>query len=337
MNEPVASPPPPPSPRARRLLWIGLLLVILLVTIGLWLASRPAPEQLQGEIEADEVNVATKALARVETLLADEGDRVTRGQVLARLSAPEIDNGSLQAQAALDSARALQSVAAEGARSEDVASVRATWLAAQATADLGAVSARRAERLYAEGVIAAQRRDEAVAARKSSQRAAEAAKAQYDKAIAGVRPQNRAVADAQVRAAAAGASTAAALQRETNLVSPIAGEVARRLLRPGEIVSPILPAFQIIDVDHPWVTLNVREDDYRGMKMGRTLTGRVPALKRDVVFRVAHVAPQGSFATWRATRQSRSYDVRAFAVKLTPTARVPGLRPGMSVLFDWPQ
>ena len=200
--------PPPPAParparRTRMILWGVVLIVAIAVGIGLFLASRPPAEQLQGEVEAEEINVATKALARVETLNVDEGDHVTKGQLLATLSAPEIDNGRQQAQAALDSARALQSLTIEGARSEDVASVRSTWLAAQATADLAAVSSRRADRLFAEGVIAAQRRDEAHAARDSTARAAQAAKSQYDKVTAGVRPQNRAIADAQVRAAAA--------------------------------------------------------------------------------------------------------------------------------------
>ena len=324
------------SRRARWLLWIGIAVVVVIVGLGLWLASRPAPEQWQGEVEADEINVATKALARVETLAVDEGDRVRRGQVMAILSAPEIDGGQQQAQAALDSARALQSVAIEGARAEDLTSLRSTWLAAQATADLAAVSSRRADTLYAQGVIAAQRRDEAHAARDSTGRAAEAKKAQYDKARAGIRPQNRTIADAQVRAARAATATAAALEREKRLVSPIDGEVSRRLLRPGEIVSPILPAFQVIDVDHPHVALTVREDAYHGLTPGRLLVGHVPALGRDLRFRISHIAPQGSFATWRATRQSRGYDVRAFEVTLKPEGGAQGLRPGMSVLFEPP-
>lgn len=331
------SPDAPPGRRARLLLWGGLLLVALLLAVGLWLAGRPAAARLQGEVEADEVNVATKTLSRVDRLLVAEGDSVRRGQLLAELSAPEVDNGARQAQAALASARALQSLAEEGARREDIESLRANWQAAQATADLAAVSAGRAERLFAQGVIAAQRRDEAVAARVSSARIAEAAKAQYAKALAGARPQNRAVAAAQVEAAAAGVSTAAALQQETRLLAPIDGEVARLLVREGEIVSPVLPALQLIEIARPRVLLTVREDDYQGLKVGRELVGEVPALGGRHRFRVTHVSPQGSFATWRATRQSRGYDVRAFEVKLLPVQPVEGLRPGMSVLFDWPQ
>ena len=67
--------PAAPSRRARLLLWGGLVLVAIAIGIGLWLASRPAPEPLQGEVEADEINIATKTLARVEQLRAMAGNR----------------------------------------------------------------------------------------------------------------------------------------------------------------------------------------------------------------------------------------------------------------------
>ncbi|MEG3175933.1 efflux RND transporter periplasmic adaptor subunit [Sphingomonas sp. RB3P16] len=332
------SPETPPAKRNLRLLgYIALVIVLVLLAIGLWLASRPAPEQLQGMVDADEVNVATKALARVDRLFVDEGARVTAGQVLAQLSSPEIAGGQKQAAGALQSAQAVQSETEQGARAEDVASVKAVWLAAQSVANLAQVTRRRTENLYAEGVVAAQRRDETVAAQLSSARQAEAARQQYLKALAGARPQNKAVAAAQVDIARAALDTATALGGETRLVSPIAGEVSRKLVQPGEVVSPIVPAYQVIDVEHPWVSLTVREDQYRGIAMGKVLTGSVPALGQSVAFRVYSIAPRGDFATWRATRQSSGYDVRAFEVRLRPVQRVATLRPGMSVLFDWPQ
>lgn len=328
-----------PSSSAARRGWLygGLVAVAALLGVGVWLASRPADPPLEGEVEAETANVATKALARIETIRVQEGDRVRAGDVLATLSSPEIDSGQRQAQATLDSARAAQALADEGTRAEDIASLRAAWQATEATARLAAVSARRADRLFAEGVIAAQRRDEADAARRSSAETARAANQQYRKALAGPRPQARAIAAAQVRLAAAGADAARALGRETRLVAPISGIVARRLVKPGEIVSPVLPAIQVTDIDHPYVTLNLPESQYRGMAAGRVLTAQVPALGRAVRFRVSHIAAQGAFATFRADRQSRGYDVRAFEIKLHPDGAVRDLRPGMSVLFDWPQ
>ncbi|WP_380785626.1 HlyD family secretion protein [Sphingomonas sp. R86521] len=333
----MSDPTAPPTRRARILLYVGLIVVVAIVGIGLWLASRPGPEQIQGMVEADSVNVATKALARVDRLLVDEGARVKAGQVLATLSSPELGNAERQAQGALDTARALDAVAQAGARSEDVGSLRAIWQSAQAAANLGATSSRRADTLYAEGVIAAQRRDEAHAARDSSRMSAEAARLQYEKALAGPRSEDKQAAAAQVRIAQAGLSTARSLMGETRLVSPIDGEISRKLLQPGEIVSPVLPAYQVIDIDHPRVEITVRESQYAGVHPGGILVGHVPALARDVRFRVTHIAPEAAFATVRATRQSSGYDVRAFGVQLRPVERVADLRPGMSVLFDWPR
>ena len=331
----MSDPTAPPTRRARVLLYVGLIVVVVIVGIGLWLASRPGPEQIQGMVEADSVNVATKALARVDRLLVDEGARVKAGQLLATLSSPELGNAERQAQGALDTARALDAVAQAGARSEDVGSLRAIWQSAQAAADLAATSSRRADTLYAEGVIAAQRRDEAHAARDSSRMSAEAARLQYEKALAGPRREDKQAAAAQVRIAQAGLSTARSLMTETRLVSPIDGEISRKLLQPGEIVSPVLPAYQVIDIDHPRVEITVRESQYAGVCPGGILVGHVPALGRDVRFRITHIAPEAAFATVRATRQSSGYDVRAFAVQLRPVERVAALRPGMSVLFDW--
>ena len=154
MSEPAVQPEHSRR-RKRILLYMGLALVSVLLAVGLWLAAQPAAPPLQGEVDAASVNVATKALARLETVRVREGDRVRAGAVLATLSSPEIANGQQQAEAALDSARAAQTLADEGVRPEDLTSLKATWQAAQAAADLAAKTSMRADHLYAEGVIAA--------------------------------------------------------------------------------------------------------------------------------------------------------------------------------------
>ncbi len=78
----------PPARGKRSLAIVAGLIVVIVIGLGLWLASRPAPEQLQGMVDADEVNVGTKALARVDRLIAEEGQRVQPGSLLATLSSP---------------------------------------------------------------------------------------------------------------------------------------------------------------------------------------------------------------------------------------------------------
>ena len=54
-------------------------------------------------------------------------------------------------------------------------------------------------------------------------------------------------------------------------------------------------------------------------------------------YKVYFINPAGDYATWRSTRQSSGYDVRSFEVRVRPRQPIEGFRPGMSVLFAWPQ
>ena len=334
----------PTAPRRRpratiRTVLIGaaVLAVLIFIGVGLYLAARPAAPQVQGMVEAETFTVATKAPARVEQLLASAGDRVAKGQALAILSSPEIEARDQQAVAALQGAEAVQQLSRLGARAEDVRSLESIWRSSEAASRLAAQTARRAENLFAEGVISAQRRDEAVAARAASAAQSEAARQQYLKAVAGTREQDKAIADAQVAAARAGVGETQSLQSETRLVAPVAGEVAERFANPGELVLIGVPVFTVIDLGRVWVSFNLKESDFAGLKIGQTVRGDIPALNRKAApFRVTYISPQGDFATWRATRQSRGYDVRSFEIHAEPVTPVQGLRPGMSVLFDWP-
>ena len=329
-----------PSETKRRANWLLFALPVLavLALVGIWYSSRPAPVPLQGTVEATEVNVATKILARVEAVAVAEGAQVGAGQQLATLSSPGIDALVSQSEANLDSARALDAIANQGARPEDIASLQGIAASTRAAANLASVTAVRMNRLYAQGVISAQRRDEAVAADAAARANAAAADAQYRKAVAGTRGETRAVSDAQAVAAEARNRAARRIAVDTTVTSPIAGEVGRRLVEPGEVVAPGVPLFQIVDVAHPRVTLRISEKDYAGMAQGRMLTGTVPALgNRAVRLRVTAISAQAGFTSEKATRQSAGFDARSFEIRLEPTERVVGLRPGMSVLFDWPQ
>ncbi|MET4682122.1 HlyD family secretion protein [Brevundimonas faecalis] len=334
---PPASKPKKTFPLRTLILSLVALGVLVFIGVGLFLAARPAPPQVQGMVEAETFTVATKAPARVEKMLVAEGDRVTQGQVLAILSSPEIEARDQQAAAALQGAEAMQQLSRLGARGEDVKTVESVWRGSQAAAGLAAQTARRAENLFAEGVISAQRRDEAVAARAATAAQAEAARQQYLKAVAGTRAEEKAMADAQVLAARAGVDATTALQAETRLIAPAAGEIAHRFSNPGELVLIGVPVFTVTDLHEIWVSFTLREDQFNGLKIGRTVRGDIPALNlKNIAFRVSFISPQGDFATWRATRQSSGYDVRSFEVHATPVRPVEGLRPGMSVLFDWP-
>lgn len=313
--------------------------VATFIGIGLWLAYKPVPDQLQGMVDAEQFTIATKVpLSRVEKLLVESGQRVKAGQELVLLTSPELDARRDQAAGVLAGAQAVQARTLAGSRPENIETLRATSGSAQAALLLTEKTYTRIRNLYEEGVVSTQRLDEARAARDAAAGQARAAEQQYLRAVRGVPQEDKDAVAAQVEVAKAGLQAVEDLQREQTLTAPVDGEVSHAMVRPGEVVALGFPILTLVAVDHPWIALNVRENQLHGMAAGKELTGSVPALdNRKLKFKVHTISAQGEFATWRATRQSTGFDVRSFEVKLHPAEPVNELRPGMSVLFDWPQ
>lgn len=343
MSELAVETPPhedtePDSVRKRRLAMLVAAIVVLLLVIGLWLAYRPAPDQIQGMVDAHEARITSKVTGRIAVFHVEEGQAVRAGQLLYTIASPEVAAKTAQASGALASAQAVENKANNGARPEDIRAAEAQWHRAEAASALAQTTYQRTQRLYDEGVLAGQKRDEARTNAVASSQAEKAARAQYDQARAGARGEDKAAATGQVQQARGAVAEVEAAAAETRVTAPINGEIGRRLAQPGELVPQGFPVFVLTDVAHPWVTLNLREDQLHGLARGTELSGTIPALgKVRARFRVAYLAPAGDFATWRATRQSSGFDIKSFEVRVAPVAPVSGLRPGMTVLFDWPQ
>ncbi|MDB5765389.1 MAG: secretion protein HlyD family protein [Collimonas fungivorans] len=328
-----------PGPgQKRRIVIVVFLIVVAILGIGLWLAFRNPTDLVQGMADANSANVSTKITARVVKLQAKEGDRVTPGQVLFELASPEVAAKHVQATSALVAAQAMESKAKEGARVEDIRSAQANWKRAEASSVLAQTTYTRIENLLQEGVVTQQKRDEAWAQARSAAEQERAARAQYDQALAGARIQDKAAAAAQVRQAEGAVAEVQAAEDETLGRAPVAGEINKRMADIGELVPAGYPLFSVIDIDNMWVAFSLREDQFNGLRNGQRLHGDVPALGlRAVEFAVYFINPAGDFATWRATRQSAGYDVKSFEIRVRPVRAIPNFRPGMSVLFAWPQ
>lgn len=322
------------SPRTQRLIaaaaGVGL---ICLLAYGFWRASAPPPLYFQGQMEARETDIAAKIAGRIAAVLVSEGDRVEVGTPLIRMDSPEVEAKLAQATAAQQAAQAVSEKAERGARKEEIEMARLSWQRAEAAAELAQRSFRRVDNLAREGLVAAQKRDEAEANFKASRDQALAARAQYDMARAGARPEDKAAAAAQVRQVAGVVAEAEVARSEAALQSPVAGEVAKVLARPGEISPQGVAVVTVVDLSDQWVVLNVREDHLARFPIGSEFDASLPALPGQTVrFKVFHSAALPDFATWRATRAGQGFDARTFEVRARPLQRIDGARPGMSVL-----
>lgn len=234
----------------------------------------------------------------------------------------------------MQSALALQSTAERGSQEENIETLYANWQSVKAQAELAATTYRRGENLYKEGVISRQRRDEMFAAQRSAQALTEAAYQQYARTKRGSTPQQKSMADAQVEIARAALSEAQSLEGETKLYAPVNGTISKIYPKPSELVAAAVPVLSILEDHDLWISLNVREDQYRSVYQQKTLEGYIPALDRKVEFKIKHIDAEGEFATIKTTRQTGGYDIRSFKLHLTPVQPVTDLKVGMSVIFN---
>ncbi|PWJ66237.1 MULTISPECIES: HlyD family secretion protein [unclassified Fibrobacter] len=320
---------------------IGKVLVvaalIALIVLGIStlqkFATEPREAFLQGQMEARRVLVAGKVPGRVETVFFREGDMVEKNAIVAIISSPEIEAKKMQAQGALGAARAQASKARNGARSEDVTALKAMADRAQDAANLARNTYDRVQKLYSEGVLPLQKRDEAETQMKASQSAADAAKAQYDQALAGARSEDKAAANALVLQAKGANAEVDAYLEETKIRAPISGEVSVKLVEEGEVVGSGMPILAVTDLDDSWAVFHLREDMLKNVFKGKTFNMYIPALDMHVDMEVSYIASVGDYATWRSSKESGGFDLKSFEVRMRPKAKVENLRPGMSVLF----
>lgn len=329
-----SSEPETSKPKSVKMLVTILIILLLgLIAFGLWKSYQPKLVEIQGRVEAETIHVSTKIPSRIEELYVHDGQKVKKGQPLIRLYSPEIDAKKQQTLASLQSALALQSTADRGSQQENIDTLYANWQAMKAQQVLAETTYQRGAKLFQEGVISRQRRDEMQAAAQSAAQLTEAAYQQYARSKRGSTTEQKSTADAQVEIAKAAVAEANALEAETKLFSPVDGTISKTYGKVSELVAMGVPVMSIILDDEMWVSLNVREDQYAQVYQAKTLEGFIPALNKTAQFKIKSIDAEGEFATIKTTRQTGGYDIRSFKLHLTPSAPIPDLKVGMSVLF----
>ena len=311
---------------------IGFVVVIIIVAlIGIFTLGRD-PEVMQGQIEVSEYRVSSKVPGRILELRVKEGDYVKVGDTLAILDAPEVRAKMEQAQSAENAAAALELKALTGARKEEVQGAFQLLQQAKAGLEIAEKSYNRVQRLFDEGVMSAQKRDEAFAQYKAMEAQCKAAKSRYDMAVNGARREDKMAAAAQVGRAKGAVQEVSSYINETVQTAQMEGEVCDVYPKVGELVGTGSPIMTIAMMDDMWGTFNVREDQLNGMKVGTEFTAFVPAFNKEIRMKVYYLKDQGAYAVWKATKANGQYDLKTFEVKARPIDKLEGLRPGMSLI-----
>ena len=311
----------------------GFVAVVIIVALIGFLALGREPDVKQGQVEVSEYRVSSKVPGRILEILVKEGDYVKVGDTLAILDAPDVRAKMEQARSAENAAAALELKAQNGARKEQIQGAFSVLQQAKAGYEIAEKSYNRIQRLFDEGVVSAQKRDEVYANYKAMEAQMKAAQSQYDMAVNGARMEDKMAAAAQVGRARGAVNEVNSYIHETVQVAQMEGEVADIYPKVGELVGTGSPIMSIAVMEDMWGTFNIREDQLNGMKVGSEFTAFVPAFNKDIKMKVYYLKDQGSYAVWKATKANGQYDLKTFEVKARPVEKLEGLRPGMSLII----
>ncbi|HKJ07250.1 MAG TPA: efflux RND transporter periplasmic adaptor subunit [Flavobacteriaceae bacterium] len=317
---------------------VATLSTVILLLLMVWFFNKPQPIVLQGRIEAKEIYLSSKLPTRLISTEVNEGESVNKGQLLATLESPEILAKETQALAAKDAAKAQMLKAQNGARAEEISAYKNLYTKAKVAADVMVKSYNRIQNLYKDGVVSAQKRDEAYAKKEAALNDKETAYNKYQIALKGTRSEDINAANAMVKKAEGAITELESYKSERFITSPINAEVLDFLPEEGELIGAGYPIAHLVDLKNSYAVIHIKETSLFHFKKGNTFVATVPALNnKEVTFQIYYIAPLGDYATWNATKTTGDFDVRTFEIKAKPIIEEINLRPGMTILLDFSQ
>jgi multidrug resistance efflux pump len=257
-------------------IWIGSVMVVAGVAAAVALrplcgraeaappaAARELVAPAKVEAQGERIELAFEQVGRVAEVLVKEGDRVAKGQLLARLDDRLPRARVARAEALLAAASARRDAAVRGQRPEDIRRAEAEVVTARAQARERALAHGRARSLVGQAAISVAEADAAEQSAAAADGQVAAAEARLLLLRHGTREEDKREAEATVAQARAELDEARVLLGQTELHAPQIGTILRRDVEPGEqvILLPPTVALVVADLDHLQLRAEVDEAD----------------------------------------------------------------------------
>jgi len=227
--------------------------------------ERTESVSASGSVEGSETaDVAFQVGGRVARVLVEEGQHVSKGQLLAEIEPTDYRNAFNAAAAQKEAAVAVEQRADAGVRRQELEQAR--------------IEFERAEDEYKRMKFLVERKSLPPNDFQKIEAAYKAAKERYDMAQEGTRKEDRAAATAQARAADAQASEENKRLSDTRLLAPISGNIGMRRVDPGQTVAPGTPVFSIVELNPVKVRVAVPEAEIGKVLQGAAAEVSAPSL-----------------------------------------------------------
>ena len=284
---------------------------------------------VSGNVEVTEVNIGFKLPGRITTLFAEEGRRVLKGDRLGLLESAELESRVIQKNAYLEETKARLAELKAGARPQELKQASAEVKSIEAELERARKDLGRADLLFSNGAISAQRMD-------TAKKTFDVLVSRHNKALEalsllkeGARKEVIRGAENRVRQAEAALAVSEAALKDTEIHAPLSGVVLRRNAEEGETVFGGMPVYTIADLTSPWIKVYVKEDRLGLVKLGQKAevkTDSYPDKKYDGT--VTYISSEAEFTPKNVQTQEERTKL-VFGVKVSMKNEDDELKPGM--------
>ena len=318
----------------RRLLII--ILGVMAILGGAYLYLRAAADQapdtalkISGNIEAHESVVSFKVQGRIVELPVEEGQVVTKGDLLARLDDADYRQQVSVDEATVRSREAELKLGLAGSRVQEIKAAKQTVVDARADLDLKQLELQRRQALLPEQGVSQEDVDAAATELKRAQATYERVRQNYNQVVEGTRKEQLAVQRANLQLARESLEMSKVKLGYTILTSPISGVILVRQAELGEVMAPGTPVVTIADVDHLWLRGYVSETNLGQVRWGQPATVHTDTYP-DKVYqgRVSFISSEAEF-TPKSVETHKERVTLVYRVKIDLDNPNHELKPGM--------
>ncbi len=252
------------------------LIVFILAAVGLaawWFLKvkenrSPNPLTLYGNIDIRDAQLAFIEPERIAQVLVEEGDRVTKGEVLARLHTDRIQTQIRESQAQVAAQQQVVNELVAGTRPQEIAQARAQVALVRVQVKNATQNLERIRKTVRSGASSRQALDDASARLDVAQAQLRVQEKALSLAVEGPRKQDIAAAKDRLEALKASLEFLKIRLQDMTLKAPAAGVIENRILEPGDMAGPNSPVFTLALTDPKWVRAYVSEPDLGRVHLG---------------------------------------------------------------------
>ena len=310
---------------------IGALVLFYLGRMtGLFVATADDAPRLYGNVEVREVELGFRVGGRLAELLVDEGDKVTPGQVLARLDTQPLRDRLAGASARVAAASALVARDVAGNRPQQVREAQAAVVDAEAQLGEARRLHERRKALHERGFISKAEFEASRAGLTAAAARAEAARAALSLAREGTRVEERAATRAEAEQMAAERRAIETDLSDAVLRAPSAGQVLSRVREAGAIVQPGEIVYSVALTQPVRVRAYVAEPDLPKVRPGMRVTVHADGTRKTWLATIGYISPTAEFTPRTVQTEDQRADL-VYRVRLTVDDPKNELRQGQPV------